>query len=184
MTWCNCFSTFPHCLLLSVWKLCHWPSSIRLNCQNYKLNERISSLWLVVNTVVIDIEPVWNPNLDVSSSEVEVKIEMARVEFNAKEMTTLRLSNVIHLHLNILPFQTCCSDRTCSHFVWCWSAKLQYPHEMPLVQNVFKSFVQFVRHIFFCEADVFETFSNLFLIWSKLGRWSRREGGLGGQCSM
>ena len=23
--------TFPHCLLLSVWKLCHWPSSILLS---------------------------------------------------------------------------------------------------------------------------------------------------------
>ena len=46
---------------------------------------------VIVNTVVIDIEPVWNPNLDVSSSEVEVKIEMARVEFNAKEMTTLQI---------------------------------------------------------------------------------------------
>ena len=46
---------------------------------------------VIVNTVVIDIEPVWNPNLDVSSSEVEVKIDMARVEFNAKEMTTLQI---------------------------------------------------------------------------------------------
>ena len=63
----------------------------------------MSSLWLIVNTIVIDIKPVWHPNLDVSSSEVEVQIEMARVEFNTKEMTTLQLSNVIHLHLNILP---------------------------------------------------------------------------------
>ena len=74
--------------------------------------------------------------------------------------------------------QICCFHCTCPHLVWSWSAKLQSPHEMPVVQNVFKS-----SAYIFCEADVFKTFGS-FVIWAKLWRWSGREGELGGQCSL
>ena len=35
--------------------------------------------------------------------------------------------------------QICCFHCTCPHLVWSWSAELQSPHKMPVVQNVFKS---------------------------------------------
>ena len=41
--------------------------------------------------LMLIIQPVWNPDLDVSSAKVEMQVEVASVELNTKEVTALKI---------------------------------------------------------------------------------------------